>query len=575
MRKTYFTLTFIFLFISSCFLVNAQQYGENEKLGLKSFLRQPSAVDNKINLQILGLSISDTLNWDVSEDWLVKLHQPQSLTYFDWEWDSYAPCQLKRLEIKTFDDSNAQLSGTLDCSYFSRLEYLDCSNSDLTHLKISENTSLRYLDCSGNKLNDLDIFRLTLLATLNCSNNKISDLDLSNNLNISTLNCAGNQLEDLDLTYNYAIISLICSGNKIENLVLSKISNYIEVLDCSDNLLSNLDISSFSGLKLLAFDNNRLRNIDLANNDRIESLYNSGNELSNVDVSQSNNLMLLNASDNKLDNLNVDDNSQLRYIYAAKNQIQDLDLSSNQQLAVLKVNNNKLEDLDLSNNLSLTDLDCSFNNLYSINTAVSASPLLSVVYNNNNLLFSAMPINYISSGVTKTLKYAPQNELDGGEISYTDVIDLSSEYKIKDFITLYNWSLLPETYTPVVNDLGNGRFSAILNEDNLYICNLTNPFFSDLTLQYKIMIKKDTIVGIEDKSISDNYIYYDKKSDIIIVKTINGDEVKSIELYDTLGRNTVHSEGSSEVSVHNIQSGVYIVKAVFVSGKYISKKIIF
>lgn len=572
MRKTYFTLTF--LFICSCFFINAQQYGENEKLGLKSFLRQPSAVDNKINLQILGLSISDTLNWDVSEDWLIKLHQPQGMTYFDWEWDSYTPSQLKRLEIKTFDDSNTQLAGTLDCSYFSRLEYLDCSNSNLIHLNISENTSLRYLDCSGNKLNDLDVFRLTLLATLNCSNNMISDLDLSNNLNISTLNCANNQLETLDLTYNYAIVSLICSNNKIEDLMLSKISNYIEILDCSDNLLSDLDISSFSGLKLLALDNNKFKNIDLANNDKIESLYNSGNELLNVDVSQSNNLILLNASNNKLDDLNVDANSQLRYIYAAKNQIQEFDVSSNQQLVVLKVNNNKLEDLDLSNNLLLADLDCSFNNLYSINTAVSANPLLSVVYNNNNLLFSAMPVNYISSDITKILKYAPQNEIDGGEISYTDVIDLSSEYKIKDFVTSYNWSLLPETSTPVVKELGNGYFSAILNEDNLYICNLTNPFFPDLTLQYKIMIKKDTVVGIEDASTSDNYIYYDKESGLIVVKTTNGDEVKSIELYDTLGRNTMYSEGRSEVFARKVQSGVYIVKVVFVSGRYFSKKII-
>jgi len=41
----------------------AQTYHEDDKEGLRIFLRQPSAEEGKINAEQLGLSLSDTINW--------------------------------------------------------------------------------------------------------------------------------------------------------------------------------------------------------------------------------------------------------------------------------------------------------------------------------------------------------------------------------------------------------------------------------------------------------------------------------------------------------------------------------
>lgn len=569
-RNTLVTLTLLLL---SCFFIKAQSFNENDKNVLKSILRQQSAISGKLNLEVLGLSISDTLNWNTSEDWLNKLHQPQGLVYFDWEWDIHLPSQLNRFEIKTFDDSNSQLAGNIDFSGFTKLKYLDCSNGKFTGINVSQNTELKYLDCSNNELTGIEISRLTLLNTLNCSNNKISDLNLINNLNLAHLNCSGNLLTEIELFENYSIVSLICSNNQISRLVLPATPTYLEVLDCSDNLLSSVDTKNSINLKLLSLDNNNFSTLNLQGNINLISFYNQNNLVRNINLTKNNNLLLLNTSDNKLAELKVNGNSFIKYLYAANNEIKDVDFSSNTDLEILDIKQNKLTSLDLSNNSILSELDCSYNDLISIVTSLSSAPLTSLVYNNNHLLFSAMPVSYIVPGVTKELKYSPQNEVDGGEISYNQIIDLSSEYNIKNNNTSYSWVHLTDE-TASITSLGNGRFSAVENEDKVYLCKLTNPFFPDLTLHYKITIKKDTITdNIEKETISDKSIYYDKESEKIIIE-IPKDDVKSLDLYDTLGRNVIHTtvvEGA--ISTQHLSKGVYVIKLTLISGKYISKKI--
>lgn len=56
------------------------------------------------------------------------------------------------------------------------------------------------------------------LTSLNCSNNKITNLDVSHNLALSFLSCHNNLLTHLDVSHNRALESLSCFGNKIHQV---------------------------------------------------------------------------------------------------------------------------------------------------------------------------------------------------------------------------------------------------------------------------------------------------------------------------------------------------------------------
>ena len=87
------------------------------------------------------------------------------------------------------DRSISSLKG-IEC--FAALEYLYCSENNLTQLDVSKNTALDDLDCSGNNLTQLDVSKNAKLCELKCYNNNISQLDVSNKSNLRILSCDRN-----------------------------------------------------------------------------------------------------------------------------------------------------------------------------------------------------------------------------------------------------------------------------------------------------------------------------------------------------------------------------------------------
>ena len=56
------------------------------------------------------------------------------------------------------------------------------------------------------------------LTSLNCSNNKLTDLDVSHNVSLSFLSCHNNLLTHLDVSKNRVLESLSCFGNKLHHV---------------------------------------------------------------------------------------------------------------------------------------------------------------------------------------------------------------------------------------------------------------------------------------------------------------------------------------------------------------------
>ena len=210
----------------------AQTYHEDDKEGLRIFLRQASAEAGKINALQLGLTISDTINWETDETWVTKI--------FELNWDTITPKRLIGI-----GNSGEQmfsgwycknLAGTLSATKWTKLKTLSCSDNKITDLDLSTNTELKYLYSNLNLLTNLDLSANIELEVLVCSRNQLTTLDLSTNIALRGLSCLYNQLTALDLSTNLALSELACQYNQLTSLKL-KNNGLSGIMECFNNRL--------------------------------------------------------------------------------------------------------------------------------------------------------------------------------------------------------------------------------------------------------------------------------------------------------------------------------------------------
>ena len=134
-----------------------------------------------------------------------------------------------------------------EIKYFTALEYLDCSDNQLTSLDVSKNTALTDLDCSGNQLTSLDVSKNTALTDLLCHENQLTSLDVSNNTALTGFACSGNQLTSLDVSSNTALIYLSCDDNQLTSLDVHHNRELAEVY-CGNNPLQKLILYTYHNI---------------------------------------------------------------------------------------------------------------------------------------------------------------------------------------------------------------------------------------------------------------------------------------------------------------------------------------
>lgn len=123
--------------------------------------------------------------------------------------------------------------------------------------------------------------------------------------------------------------------------------------------ITSLDCSSVDQFFL---DPGPVRGINLSGNSTIKGLECSENGITELDVSNLTELIFLDCTNNKLTSLNVSKNRNLELLVVSQNKLSEIDISNNTNLEGLYCSYNKLTSLNLSKNLKLTTIDC-FNNL--------------------------------------------------------------------------------------------------------------------------------------------------------------------------------------------------------------------
>ncbi|WP_194766395.1 T9SS type B sorting domain-containing protein [Tamlana sp. I1] len=205
------------------------------------------------------------------------------------------------------------------------------------------------------------------ITDLDVAQKNIQDLTgIEDFLALKNLDCSDNLLTVLNISANTNLTELYCSNNLISVINVNPIDNLIR-LWCFNNGLQNLDVSKNTKLISLRCENNDLSVLNISNNLNLNVLVCSDNNLTAIDVSTNTILSRFECSNNLLLNLELSTNTILGYLACENNLLTSLNLSKNNELNVVLCFNNAIKSLDFSQNKTLSDLDCSYNELCQLN----------------------------------------------------------------------------------------------------------------------------------------------------------------------------------------------------------------
>ncbi|NDW18833.1 T9SS C-terminal target domain-containing protein [Dysgonomonas sp. 216] len=237
--------------------VMALDFYEEDKEALRVFLRQSSINEGRSNFEELGLAVSDTIDWQTTENWVYTLCDNG---YLSWIYDPVS--RLERLSYLYLQfDKARQLGGVLDCSHFGLLSKLKLKGTGIDKVLISSNVNLDELYITDTWISELDastnvnIENLSCfsnskqeslilpqgdgnkLSTINCNNNKLKAIDLSKNVNLVTAYIGDNKLKTIDLSANPNLKTVGLALNYLENIVLPSPVPAYQYFSCSKNCL--------------------------------------------------------------------------------------------------------------------------------------------------------------------------------------------------------------------------------------------------------------------------------------------------------------------------------------------------
>ena len=187
------------------------------------------------------------------------------------------------------------------------------SNSD-NEIQESEALEVSYLDVSSSSILDLTgIASFFNLEYLDCFNNELISLDLTTNTNLTYLQCAYNSLTVLDVNVLSELRYLYCYHNNITSFDIINLPN-LELINFDDNLLTSLNLLNLPNLINLNSNNNQITTLNLNGLNSIESMSFSNNLITNIDLSNLISLTFLSCSSNPITTLDCSNNINLQFL---------------------------------------------------------------------------------------------------------------------------------------------------------------------------------------------------------------------------------------------------------------------
>ena len=209
-----------------------------------------------------------------------------------------------------------------------------------------------------------EIFRTYVSENLDGdSDGVLSDSEIAD---ITTVNVNSMGISDITGIKNFTYLEVLrCSNNGLTQLDINNMQS-LQAVYCSYNSLESLNVSGCRNLKLLQCDNNSLKSLSISGCSYLTHLYCYRNELDGLDVSSNTALMYLRCQGNNIAVLNVRNNTALKRLYCSSNSLSELELTNNKALQDLSCGYNAMKALDLSNNTALTSVNVSSQSIGSL-----------------------------------------------------------------------------------------------------------------------------------------------------------------------------------------------------------------
>jgi len=244
-----------------------------------------------------------------------------------------------------------------------------------------------------------------VVRELYISNSNISSLaGIEYFINLKKLDCDENTIATLDISSLEDLVSFRGILNGMTSLTVNNLSN-LEVLDCAYNNLTSIDLTGLESL----------RELNTSINPNIASL----------DLSGSVNLEVVNCNSNNLSELNVSMLVKLTNLDCSNNHLTTLDLNSNvnltsagffsNDLVTLFIKNGQIEQFDPSNWAENPALEYICADEYQIGSLVGAEGMPETVQINS---YCSYEPGGIYNRIVGTVKYDANNNNDCDEADY-------------------------------------------------------------------------------------------------------------------------------------------------------------
>lgn len=243
-----------------------------------------------------------------------------------------------------------------------------------------EASAITNIECSGKSIYSLKgIEKLTNLQTLDCSNNSITELDLTANTELTSVKCYSNSLVDLNIGGLEKLTYLDCRSNSLTEINTS-FNPELLYYNCSLNNIKTLDVSKNTKLEsLYCYSCRLLTTLNIENLANLTALYLSMSENS---IAQKN----VNVSGSSLQSLLMGGNARwLNVAISGNPNLKSLSLDGIATMTKLTCTSNpQLAEMLLADCYALKELYCGANILSALDLSTSRA-LTNLDCSDNNL----------------------------------------------------------------------------------------------------------------------------------------------------------------------------------------------
>lgn len=443
--------------------------------------------------------------------------------------------------------TNAQIINFPDASFKAKLLAANPSNT------IASNGALSYIKIDANNDNQIDVSEALQITTLNVSIADIYDLTgIEYFTNLRTLNCNQNHIATLNVSTLTSLKTLLCSLNVLTTLDLTGLTQ-LNTLECAENTLTQINFANATNLQSLSCKFNFLTTLETNSLLNLNTLQCDFNQLSILNVSALTQLITLSCPSNQLTTLNLSSLVNLTTLNCASNQLTTIDLSNLDNLIILNCAHNQISTLDLTNLTNLSLLNCESNQ---INTPLHLSnmPDLHSMYCQENL------IPLITFNETPNLEVL---ECSANQINTLDASSLSA------------LSIINCHDNPILTDLNikNGSEEQFINfSGNQNLVNICADATEITTIENLIAEYGYTnceVNSLCDLSTSDfvantAILFYPNPTKNVLHLKINEIvTLKSIQIYNLLGQTILkvpNAKKGTTIDVSSLKTGSYAIK---------------